>query len=336
MTHSIQYSKQLRKTFLTFSSRSLGLNSHLSDDQIYWLLNLGMLLGWLIINTFNYFHNGWFETQLMASTLKKISFYMVPLLALKLSGHFLKSTQIFTSPIEIYIKLMIVFSLSAGIAPIVLTTPFPIQDPLFFKTDRLMHINVYHLMNTITHHPYWNNLLEFCYTNWVKVATFLLMYSAIQKKEFCHHMLRLIQIGIYLTSIIFFFLPSLGPLSIAPHFWLAHNPGCQLLHSCSETLNRSEYLNVQHHISIYIRNLFHSGFISFPSYHFYGGLLIVYYFVRQFKYGLPFAIVFTSLLGSATLFLGHHYLSDLIASILMLISVLFIEKKLMSARNNNQ
>ena len=83
MAHSVHYSKHFRKPFLDFFIRSVTCPPLLSDNQIYWLLNLGMLLGWLIINISHYIHHGWFETQLMTSTLTKVGLYMILLLVLK-------------------------------------------------------------------------------------------------------------------------------------------------------------------------------------------------------------------------------------------------------------
>jgi len=83
----------------------------------------------------------------------------------------------------------------------------------------LSRANVYHWMNTIVHHPTWISIFHFCYANWVKITALLLMYFAIEKKDFCHHMLRLIQIGILITGAIFIGLLDCVTLFLGHHYF---------------------------------------------------------------------------------------------------------------------
>ena len=227
-----------------------------------------------------------------------------------------KKTSLPFDSVAIIAKVYFIFILAYALTPLLLATPFPFIDKQLLHIDSLMHFHLTSVMNFTIEHPTFYRLMSYAYSNWIyELLLLLILLYCFGEKYIVNHIIHVIQIALFITSICFYFFPAFGPLT------LLHDPFTQN-YSFAE---HAQYQAIHHGLSPTIHGYYYAGFVSFPSMHCFIASTAIYAIIitKKFRWFLlPLIPMYLTIIAS-TLFLGEHYLIDLLASECLLFLIIF-------------
>ncbi len=289
---------------LSLSQIQQALRHCIKEDSLFWsvLLTLSAAMGIVCLHAacVRGFHDYYFSwcCYLLASPL---------ILIVKLINQHIKLNL---DTIEVMTKFTIGFSLAYHITPVLLTTPHPLIDHSLLYTDQLLHINTIALL-TFTHlHTFFQTIMVYCYTRLDgSFMLLILLFTILNEKKMTRNLLTMSLIALFVAAITFYFFPALGPATVL------HSP----LFPQYAPIELTQYHTIQQGLPFDTSN-FYSGFVSMPSIHCFIASVAIYACLACKKlrwYLLPLVLFNLGIIAS-TMFLGEHYLVDLIASEILL------------------
>jgi membrane-associated phospholipid phosphatase len=198
------------------------------------------------------------------------------------------------------------WSMIAGIAitNAIQVTPFAPIDPLLVKIDSAMGINTAALMAWTHQHPHIHKLFNATYfgliIELITIPLILIMIGA-RKSVSVFYIAQMITL--LAGSAIYFFFPTMAPSGII------HSP--YFSHMQDDTSMR--FYQLHHFLKPTSDD---GGLIAFPSFHVIWAVLLTYACRAQKIFFYPVAI-YNSILIVATVFLGWHYVTDVIAGVIL-------------------
>jgi hypothetical protein len=294
-------------------------------DVVYYGLCFLMLAAWAAANVSYHQHTArWMLFFPNALSAMILAFFLV-VRALVFAR--LSSQRALGCLLEVGLKLWFVFYFAYALSPILLTTPFPLQDQALYRFDLWLHVDVYAWMNAIVRVPWAVSLLSVVYHAWLSFAGLILLCLVfVGAFSMARTILHMALLGLVLASCVFYFIPTLGPSALRPDFWLATPAHCVRLANCGSIVNAAQYHALQQGSAHRLGTVFHAGFVAFPSVHFFVALLMCYACCCRIPRLIIPACLYLLLLALATLFLDHHFLSDLLGGALLLIIVLALAR----------
>jgi len=192
-------------------------------------------------------------------------------------------------------------------------TPFPPIDATLVKIDEWMGLNTPALMTWTHNHPRIHHIFHICY----QAIVFELVGIPLLLTVFCRRKaLGVFYIAIMITlvigSLIYYFFPTMAPSGVfhSPYFSAAQDDTSMRFHEVHE------YLKV---------TSTNGGLIAFPSFHVIWAILLTNCCRGKKIIFYPMAC-FNLIVISATVFLGWHYLTDVIAGFILAIGgIMFAE-----------
>lgn len=199
---------------------------------------------------------------------------------------------------------------------------FPLQDVALNGFDHLLGFNFENTVLALNHYPWLIKILSLFYHSSIgQMILIVILLSAMMPEklaEFC----RLYLIVISITFVIAMFYPAIGAyeyLQISPELLDNFDPNVGRIHI--EPLLR---LRENNGFLVSFSNI--TGLVSFPSFHTSLAILITYS-LRDIKWVFPFAIVANIIVLIATVPIGGHYLTDILAGIVLTSAAIFFTKK---------
>lgn len=196
----------------------------------------------------------------------------------------------------------------------VFTTPFPLQDAVFFHFDALLGFKQGAFMGFVHSHHVLDDYLQFCYFLLVQVALLVpIVLALLNDARAMYRFLLVLMVATFIGFAVYYFWPTTAPVSQmhSPYFTsLQHQDVLQFiaLHS--------------HHKLMH----YGSGIIGFPSFHVIWALLVVYGFWK-YKILRSIALVFALSVMVSTLSTGWHYVADVLAAVgVVFLSVFIVER----------
>lgn len=213
------------------------------------------------------------------------------------------------------VLIIILFADSA-----ILTTPFILQDQLFYHLDNLLHFNLVHFLQAIRHKQTLAQFLEIIYASLflvIKVVPLLLaaLNEATQVYKYIFNFL----ISCLLGFSIYYFWPSTDPSSVI------HSVG---IFSREQYYLTTQFNAIHNHQSL---SFYQAGLISFPSYHTIWAIIVAYTCWPR-KILFYFVSLFSFMVIIATLASGWHFLIDILGGILISLLSIFITNSLMNQK----
>lgn len=193
-------------------------------------------------------------------------------------------------------------------------TPFSPIDATLVKIDQWMGLNTPALMTWTHNHQTFHHVFHFCYS----VIGLELIGIPLLLTIFCRRKaLGIFYIAIMITLIIgcliYYFFPTMAPSGIfhSPYF------------SASQEDTSMRFHEVHHYLKVTSTN---GGLIAFPSFHVMWAILLTNACRGQKIIFYPLAF-FNLIVIAATVFLGWHYLTDVIAAFILAIGgIVFAER----------
>lgn len=252
--------------------------------------------------------------------------YMSPLILLLNLGslYYLKSVPFLSFFTWSYTTFFLIAIAAGLIATGIQFTPFPYIDRHLIQWDIFFHFNTVALITFTHNHPFLHEIFSFTYDmviiQLILICVVLPLFKN-QERSMVVYFIALCFSYIIGTTIYYFF-PSIAPT----HFF--HVP----YFSASEHNVFIKYYDIHHYLPIKRGG---GGIISFPSFHVIWAVLFIYAY-RNVKWLFYIFLIINSVAILATLFLGWHYLVDVIAgAILAVFSIIVAEhwfKKFSSER----
>lgn len=188
-------------------------------------------------------------------------------------------------------------------------TPFHPIDATLLRWDQKMGFDTVALMRWTAMHPVIKKTFESTYEflNF-EIILIPLLLPWIFSKERVFQLLKMMVIAFLIGTTIYYFFPTAAPVSV--------------LHSAyfldSEQATALKFYQIHHYLPVTTGD---GGLIAFPSFHVIWAILLCYA-LRGKKILFYPALAINFILILSTLFLGWHYLIDVIAGLLL--SLLFI------------
>jgi membrane-associated phospholipid phosphatase len=183
-------------------------------------------------------------------------------------------------------------------------TPFSPIDPWLLKADRWMGINTSVLMEWTHNHPDFHKLFNFTYLallfELIGIPMILTFFNGRKSLSvFYIAQLSTMIVG----SLIYFFFPTMAPSGIV------HSP--YFSHAQDDTSLR--FLQIHHFLKPTSTD---GGLIAFPSFHVIWAILLVNACRAKKIFFYPI-LCFNIILIIATVFLGWHYVTDVISGVIL-------------------
>ncbi len=195
-------------------------------------------------------------------------------------------------------------------------TPFPIIDKYLVRADQALNINMPALLTFTYQYFYLNKSLSLAYQLLAPELIGTLLLAAIfYDKKSQSQLLFLLLSGAFIGFTFYYFFPSTAPATL---------------------INSALFLPEQHqtHIKFDLIHAglpspfsFEGGLIAMPSYHCIWILTCQYYLMRWKWFGY-FILPFNVWLIISCLLLGWHYFVDILASFMIVLSLIFLSKKI--------
>lgn len=185
-------------------------------------------------------------------------------------------------------------------------TPFPTIDRRLLYADWWLGFNTQTVLRWVAHHPILKDILNWAYNTLVfQIFAVVLFLGLSGKVTHIYRLFNIVLITFIMGSIIYYFFPTTAPASViaSPHF-------------LEESRLTGEKFYWVHHFFPVVS--YRGGMIAFPSFHVIWAVLLcmAVYFNKWVFYPL---CVLNSLLISATILLGWHYLVDVMASFVIVV-----------------
>jgi len=182
------------------------------------------------------------------------------------------------------------------------TTPFPVIDPWLVKVDQLLGFHQLAVLNWTYAHHWILKSFNFSYAMLdVELGLFpFILALMFQKKAVKVYLLALI-FSTLIGFSIFYFFPTTAPASMFfdSHFTLQQH----------DTFIK--FFEIHHYLPVTTSD---GGLIAFPSFHVIWAVLLAYSFKDKKTLFFPIAL-FNIIIIASTVFLGWHYLTDVIAGL---------------------
>lgn len=208
-------------------------------------------------------------------------------------------TKTYTTYFFIFLALSI---MSTGIQ----YTPFPTIDAFLVKVDQWMGFYTLPVLNWTYAHPAIKTFFIYCYSALGMELIFLPLIVAFLMDKSAIRIYFLSMMISYLIGMnIYYFFPTAGPTMIfkSPHFLSVQH----------DTFLK--FFEVHHRLLL---TTVEGGMIAFPSFHVIWAFFMIY-LCRHIKWLFYPVLLLNIGVILATIFLGWHYLTDLIAGILLAI-----------------
>ncbi len=202
----------------------------------------------------------------------------------------------FTRSYALYLFLLLSF---AALATGAQYTPFLAVDRILAKIDYFLGFSTPAVMTWTLQHPSIKILLEYCY-DFLDIELFVLPLAAawFKDKLILDQYFVMASLSFLTAIIIYYFLPTSAPVSVFHH--IAFLP--------QEHFTAIKFYEIHHYLPVTVHD---TSLIAFPSMHVVWSLLLIYLVRKHIWLCLPiFAI--NLLIIASTLFLGWHYLTDVI------------------------
>lgn len=190
-------------------------------------------------------------------------------------------------------------------------SPFPMVDPQLALADKILNFNTGSFATGMQqYHPALNNFLWHIYKTLIPLSFLCILALPWASPHKAREFVLLVSITSFLGFFIYFFWPAIGPM--ASYHYAMHSSELALL-------KHIHLLKKEGAAS----HLFLSGDISFPSFHTIIALLAAWVW-RDYKIiFIPLGLL-SFLIILSTLSTGWHYLSDVLAGVLIsVISIFF-------------
>ncbi len=255
----------------------------------------------LLINYYYYAYpgNDYFPPQYVESVI---------LLGLMLLGTFLffGHDNPFTLRAQYLVYWFIVLSLIGIATNAVQYTPFPVIDTYIIKFESDWGLHLGKLMNWAFKYPWFITLLTTAYQSLV-LQIFLLPLLVIIYKRFVYleEFFFLLLFTCLLGFGFYYFFPTIAPATLinSPHF------------SVSQQATALKFYQLHHYI---VPTTIDGGMISLPSFHAIWAWFCLY-LVRSWRFLFVCLLPLNILLVSSCVLLGWHYVSDILASVILVL-----------------
>lgn len=311
-------------------------NVYLRWSTVLVALILGIVL---LLNVLNYFYWHVDASTLTEDLLLILCFSpLVIFIAVVLPKKFSRVSMLIFSLIVIYVLTLMQFLLIDAVS----FTPFPLIDHILIASDAALHFNVIAAMQWTYQHPLLLKLLRFSYGIWgVQLFLLPLWLGFFKQKRLLNFFLLFFLVLVLVTFMTYFFFPTLGPGSsmYSKLFPLSERSVGYEFHKWHHTLLPGETAKA---FSAYlgVRSLPSSvGIISFPSFHIIGSsffLMVASVSINTlrrsqykiFNYLLIvlwcYLLFINISLAFSTVLLGHHYLTDILGSYVIMSVLLWV------------
>lgn len=218
----------------------------------------------------------------------------------------------FTRTYTIYFLLLLSF---AALATGVQFTPFPTIDFTLVKIDQAVGFSTPAIMQWTNQHPEIKKLFEICYDA-LDFELFIIPLIAVFFKErrFLDHFLMMIALGFLMACLIYYFMPTAAPVSVFTNVPFLPQ----------EHFTARKFYEVHHYLPITVHD---TSLIAFPSMHVIWAVCLLY-LVRKKKWLFIPLFVLNSLVILSTLFLGWHYLTDVVAGFIVMALSAYLANRL--------
>lgn len=294
------------------SSFAFKNNIQVSDCILFILLGCILVLSFVmaLINAYETHY----QATIMALYLQAVpGVCLVYCLLVGLRGTHYRALHVMQTIVMSY--FIIVFTFIAAGA--IIQTPFAVIDGVIKKWDSAMGFNVTHWMSWGFQFPRFIQLLKFCYQTWF--YQFFLV-PAVLAYFHQHRIVAEYYIATLLTLIvggaIYYFFPTTAPATVYHSVYFSVDQ-----HNLVTVFNQ-----LHHHQTVTVSS---KGLVSFPSFHVIGAILALLALrrLRPLFWGM---MIVNALLIVATMVLGYHYLSDVLAGAVLAFSGNAAAKRLLT------
>ncbi|MCX7125830.1 MAG: phosphatase PAP2 family protein, partial [Gammaproteobacteria bacterium] len=196
-----------------------------------------------------------------------------------------------------------------GLANMIMTnsiqsTPFPPIDPWLLKMDRLMGFSSSALMTWTHNHPHCRQIFNIAYAGLLFELLGIPILLTLFNGRKALSIFYIAQLStMIIGSLIYFFFPTMAPSAVV------HSP--YFMHAEHDTSLR--FYQIHHFLKVTSND---GGLIAFPSFHVLWAVLLTNTCRGEKRIFYPLAC-FNFILIISTVFLGWHYLSDVISGALL-------------------
>lgn len=227
--------------------------------------------------------------------------------------------SLFTVTYSLYFLMLIGFAmLTNGIQ----FTPYSRIDTKLFELDQSVAFSTATLMAWTASHPLFKSLLEWAYQflNLQMIFVPLLLPWLFGEKR-TYELFIYLLIAFLIGTTVYYFFPTVGPVSTvnSPYFL----PG--------QKATYLKFFQIHHGVKSVSGD---GGLIAFPSFHVTWALLLTYA-MRCRRWWFYLLLIINMLVIIATLFLGWHYLMDVIGALVLVIITLSIGNQLVKKTDEN-
>jgi len=293
----------------------MNLNRYFQDKIVWVLIGTNFFFASLfcILNAFfTHYHGNFYIPMLWIGLLPLMLALYVFSNAVR--EHSPKMT-FFTRNYTLYIFILLSF---AALATGVQYTPFPTIDLNLVKIDAFLGFSTPGVVNWTMSHPTIKVIFEYCYDALdieLFVAPMIIVWLG--EKETVQHFFVMICLGFLMACLIYYFLPTAAPVSVFKN--VSFLP--------QEHFTSTKYFEIHHYLPLTVHD---SSLIAFPSMHVVWAMALLYLVHRHFWLFYPLLIL-NSLVILATMFLGWHYLTDVIAGMLVMAISAYLGRELLKA-----
>lgn len=233
--------------------------------------------------------------------------YLAPIMAVFwwLAKRYYYHTPRLASLTWFYTSYFIIYATLGFLINSIQYTPFSPIDTWLIQIDQMLGFSTPKVMRWAQAHPSIHELFVLAYNSlfWqILIIPSIVFYYCGQNKVIWRYFQRLLFTGL-IGMLIYYFLPTVGPAHFfeVPYF------------SLQEHNTYLKFFEIHHKIPVLNAS---GGMIAMPSFHVIWALLIILV-ARPLKWLFYPVIMLNALLILATLFLGWHYLTDIIASFII-------------------
>lgn len=291
-----------------FWDKYLNLETKLYFLGIFLISALGFL--YIFLNYFFFHFTGVFYIPQIWVLIAPI--VLAILIFALCTEHLAPRIGFFTKTYTIYFFIFLAMSIfSTGIQ----YTPFPLIDKYLVILDQWMGFYTLPVLNWTYSHPWLQQFFLYCYASLgIQLIFMPLLAALLMDKEAIRIYFFALIIALLIGMNFYYFFPTAGPTLIfhSPHF-----------------------LNIQHDTYLKFFQVHHrllltttqGGMVAFPSFHVVWAFFLAMLF-RKHKWIFIPALFLNIGVILATVFLGWHYLTDLIGGILLALLSTYLAKKL--------
>lgn len=272
------------------------------ETQLYFLgilLSCGLASIFILINHLFFHYTGAFYIPLIWLLISPfvLLFLIVALCTKDITPRMSFFTKTYTTYFFLFLGLSV---MTTGVQ----YTPFPLIDKYLVMIDQWMGFYTLPVLNWTYAHPAIHTVFTYCYSSLGLELVFLpLILAALMDKSAIRIYFLSLVISYLIGMSIYYFLPTAGPTLIfhSPHFLVVQH----------DTFLK--FFEVHHRLLLTTTE---GGLIAFPSFHVIWACFMIY-LCRHHRW-LFYPILLLNLgVIAATVFLGWHYLTDLISGVLL-------------------